>query len=74
MNNRRLVKGDDFGESMIAGVCYGLAEYFGIDVTILRFIWVIAVLFYGVGLIPYIILAIIMPIKNENKRRNTKSY
>lgn len=63
MKNKRLVKGDDFGESMIAGVCYGLAEYFGIDVTILRFIWVIAVLFYGVGLVPYIILAIIMPNK-----------
>lgn len=45
MNNRRLVKGDDFGESMIAGVCYGLAEYFGINVTILRFIWVITVFF-----------------------------
>lgn len=61
--SKKLVKGDNFGESMISGVCYGISEYFDIDVTILRFIWVIAVLFYGFGLIPYIILAIIMPNK-----------
>jgi len=61
--SKKLVKGNDFRESKLCGVCCGLSEYFGIDVTILRFIWVIAVLFYGVGLIPYIILAIIMPDK-----------
>ena len=61
--SKRLTKGDSF-DSKICGVCYGLAEYFGIDVTIIRFIWVIAILFYGVGLIPYIILAIIMPNKD----------
>lgn len=61
--SKRLTKGDSF-DSMVSGVCLGLSEYFGIDVTILRFIWVIAILFYGVGLIPYIILAIIMPDKD----------
>lgn len=61
--SKRLTKGDSF-DSMVYGVCLGLSEYFGIDVTILRFIWVIAILFYGVGLIPYIILAIIMPDKD----------
>lgn len=61
--SKKLTKGDSF-DSMFAGVCLGLSEYFGIDVTILRFIWVIAILFYGVGLIPYIILAIIMPDKD----------
>ncbi len=61
--NKRLTKGDPF-DSMVSGVCLGLSDYFGIDVTILRFIWVIAILFYGVGLIPYIILAIIMPDKD----------
>jgi phage shock protein PspC (stress-responsive transcriptional regulator) len=61
--SKRLTKGDPF-DSMISGVCLGLSDYFGIDVTILRFIWVIAILFYGVGLIPYIILAIIMPDKD----------
>ena len=61
--SKRLTKGDPF-DSMISGVCLGISDYFGIDVTILRFIWVIAILFYGVGLIPYIILAIIMPDKD----------
>jgi phage shock protein PspC (stress-responsive transcriptional regulator) len=61
--SKRLTKGDPF-DSMVSGVCLGISDYFGIDVTILRFIWVIAVLFYGVGLIPYIILAIIMPDKD----------
>ena len=61
--SKRLTKGDPF-DSMVSGVCLGLSDYFGIDVTILRFIWVIAILFYGVGLIPYIILAIIMPNKD----------
>lgn len=61
--SKRLTKGDPF-DSMVSGVCLGLSDYFGIDVTILRFIWIIAILFYGVGLIPYIILAIIMPDKD----------
>ena len=61
--SKKLTKGDSF-DSMISGVCSGISDYFGIDVTILRFIWVIAILFYGVGLIPYIILAIIMPDKD----------
>lgn len=61
--SKRLTKGDSF-DSMVSGVCLGISDYFGIDVTILRFIWVIAILFYGWGLIPYIILAIIMPDKD----------
>ena len=61
--NKRLTKGDSF-DSMVSGVCLGLSDYFGIDVTILRFIWIIAIMFYGWGLIPYIILAIIMPDKD----------
>lgn len=61
--NKKLTKGDPF-EAKIAGVCLGLSDYFGVDVTIIRFIWAVAILFYGVGLIPYIILALIMPDKD----------
>lgn len=63
MSKKRLTKGDPF-DSMISGVCLGLSEYFNIDVTILRFIWIITILFYGWGLLPYFILAIIMPNKD----------
>ena len=61
--SKKLTKGDTF-DSMISGVCSGISDYFGIDVTILRFIWVITILYHGWGLLPYIILAIIMPNKD----------
>ena len=48
------------------GVCGGLAEYFGIDAVLVRLIWALATLCSaGVGLIGYLICAIIMPRKSE---------
>lgn len=49
------------GNRMLAGVCGGVAEYFGIDPTVVRLIWVLVTLTYGVGLIAYIIAAIVIP-------------
>ncbi|MBC1516377.1 PspC domain-containing protein [Listeria sp. FSL L7-1510] len=46
---------------MISGVCGGLAEYFGIEVTIIRLIWAGLALFAGGGILLYIIAAIIIP-------------
>lgn len=49
-------------ERMIAGVCGGLAEYFGWDVSILRVVYVLATIFTAfAGTIVYIILWIVMP-------------
>ena len=48
-------------ESMIAGVCGGLADYFGVDPTVMRLIFVLMVLLGGHGLLVYLILWIIMP-------------
>lgn len=45
----------------IAGVCGGIAEYFGWDPTIVRIIWAVMIFCYGTGLLAYIIAAIIMP-------------
>jgi phage shock protein C len=45
----------------IAGVCAGLAEYFAVDPTLVRVLFVILTLLGGPGLILYIILAIVMP-------------
>lgn len=50
-------------QKMIFGVCGGLAEYFEVDPTLIRIIWVISLFSFGIGLIPYIILAIIVPNK-----------
>ncbi|GAU78613.1 PspC domain-containing protein [Fusibacter sp. 3D3] len=49
-------------EGHVSGVCAGLSEYFGMDVSIIRLIWVLAIIF-GVGspIIIYIIMAIILP-------------
>lgn len=45
---------------VIAGVCGGFAEYFRIDPTIIRIIWILISL-SGTGILAYIIAAIIMP-------------
>jgi len=46
---------------MIAGVCAGLGEYFGIDPTLVRLIFVVLALMASGGFWIYIILWIIMP-------------
>ena len=48
-------------DKILMGVCSGLGEYFGFDVKLIRIIWTLSVIFYGTGLIAYIILAILMP-------------
>lgn len=45
----------------IAGVCGGIGEYFDIDPTIVRIIFIASFLCAGVGLIPYLLAAIIIP-------------
>ena len=46
---------------MIDGVCGGIAEYFGIDPTVVRLLWVLFSLMGGCGILAYIIAAIIIP-------------
>ncbi len=49
-------------ERMIAGVCGGLAEYFSIDPTVVRLIFVLLTLFSkGFGILAYIILILAVP-------------
>ena len=45
----------------IAGVCAGVAEYFDVDVTLVRLVWLLATVFTGVGLLTYPIAWIVMP-------------
>ncbi|KOO67931.1 hypothetical protein ACU52_10960 [Xylanibacter rarus] len=46
----------------IAGVCGGLAEYLGIDSTIVRILWALAVMVsYGTGFILYLVFWLIVP-------------
>ena len=46
---------------MIDGVCGGIAEYFGIDPTVVRLIWALFSLMGGSRILAYIIAAIIIP-------------
>ena len=47
---------------MLAGVCGGLAEYFGMDASIVRIIWLLATIFTAfAGVLIYILLMIVMP-------------
>jgi phage shock protein C len=59
-------------ERKLFGVCGGLGEYFGIDPTLVRLAFVILTLFDGIGLVLYIILAVIMP--SEKNVKMVPSY
>ncbi|MGZ3756430.1 MAG: PspC domain-containing protein [Mucilaginibacter sp.] len=48
----------------IAGVCAGLAEYFNVDVTLIRVLFVLTLILKGGGVIVYIVLWIVLPVKN----------
>ncbi len=48
-------------DKKIGGVCAGLAEYFDLDPTIVRVVWLLAVLFAGTGLFVYLVLWIVLP-------------
>jgi len=50
----------------VAGVCLGFAEYFDLDVTLIRIVWLlVAILGFPVGLIGYVIAWIVMPEEPE---------
>ena len=56
----------------IAGVCAGFAEYFDLDVTIVRVVWLILAIFGGgTGVLAYIIAWIVMPEAPEAMTRPT---
>lgn len=50
-------------DKKLAGVCGGIAEYFGIDSTLVRIGYLALVVFAGTGLLLYIICALVMPKK-----------
>jgi phage shock protein PspC (stress-responsive transcriptional regulator) len=50
---------------ILAGVCAGLADWIGIDVTIVRLIFIVFGVMTGSGLLIYLILWVIMPSANE---------
>ncbi len=48
-------------EKMVAGVCGGLGQYLGIDATLVRLFFVFLSFFDGIGVVLYVVLAVLMP-------------
>ena len=62
-NIRRLYRSRT--QRMIGGVCGGLGEYFDIDPTLVRLLFVVTALAGGPGLLAYIIMLIVVPSEPE---------
>ena len=61
--NKRLFKSNE--NKMLAGVCGGIAEYFGLDPTLVRLGWILFCALGGSGILAYLIAAIVIPAKPE---------
>ena len=60
---RRLVRPRE--GRVFAGVCRGFAEYFDLDVSVIRVAWVLVGLFGGGGILAYVIAWIVVPTEPE---------
>ncbi|MEK9155185.1 MAG: PspC domain-containing protein [Patescibacteria group bacterium] len=63
MENKKLYRSAT--DRMFTGVCGGLAEYFAVDSSLLRLIWVLVVVFTGFvpGVLVYVVAIFVMPEK-----------
>ena len=65
-NSRRVYRaGKDY---VIGGVCAGFADYFAIDVTLLRILWLALTLINGIGGIAYIVCLVLIPKNPEHEK------
>ena len=64
MNEKKLTRSRD---KFIAGVCAGIAEYFGWDIVMVRILYLVISIFSAAfpGIIVYVILWIVMPDKHD---------
>ncbi len=71
MSGKRLYRSTE--DRMIAGVCGGLGEYFGIDSTLIRLVLLFLVIWGGGGVLVYIIAWIVIPEASEGYQPPAKS-
>lgn len=57
-------------DGVIFGVCRGLGEGLGLDVVLLRAIWLVALLYFGTGLLFYVVLALTLPRADQLDQAN----
>ena len=58
---------------VIAGVCSGLGEYFNVDTTVVRLVWILLTFLGGAGVIGYILAYFIIPVKPNEGGETTPS-
>ncbi len=66
-NYRRLMRSTT--DRRVAGVCGGLAKYLNVDPTVLRIIFLLAVLFGSLGIWAYLIIWLVAPEDNRIENR-----
>ena len=49
-------------DKKLGGVCAGLADYFDMDTTLVRVLWLLIVLCGGTGILLYVILWLVLPL------------
>lgn len=69
-NQKKLMRSSK--DTVIGGVCGGLGDYFDVDPTIIRIIFVILAVWGGVGIILYLIALIVMPKEGEEMEKKTE--
>ena len=70
MENRKLSRNSM--NKVIGGVCSGLAEFFGLEVALVRLAFVIAFMFASFGFWLYIILWIVLPVEGQQSTVNSQ--
>lgn len=61
-------------ERVLFGVCGGVAEYFGVDVSLVRIGFVLAALLGGPGIVIYLLAAAIMPSQRALPSAGARSF
>lgn len=51
--------------SHLGGVCIGLAEYFTVDVSLIRLAFVLLTLMNGLGIMAYFVMWLVVPLKGK---------
>ncbi|MFZ2555830.1 MAG: PspC domain-containing protein [Minisyncoccia bacterium] len=77
MEHKKLYRSEK--SKILAGICGGLGEYFDIDPTILRLVWLLIVIFTGIfpGVIAYILAIFIIPLPpgaHTHENKHEKHY
>ncbi len=59
--------------AMIAGVCNGIAAHMNVDPTLVRLAFVLLTIFWGTGLLVYVVMAIVVPEANSPEEKAAAS-